>query len=194
MQSTLLPARGRARAIGGAARADSSTSPLTSIRSATTSAGRTRPRHAARVRRLRVPVLRPGGAGGARAARRLRRRALRLASPAAERRPSACAARRRGDRGGGGAGLRSGRCTTSCSPTRARCARRISCSTRRSSASTSSASSSDLRKHVRAPRVAEDVDSADLSGVSGTPTFFINGRRHHGAYDIATLKAAFGAA
>jgi protein-disulfide isomerase len=26
--------------------------------------------------------------------------------------------------------------------------------------------------------------------VSGTPTFFINGRRHHGAYDIATLSAA----
>jgi hypothetical protein len=27
-------------------------------------------------------------------------------------------------------------------------------------------------------------------GVSGTPTFFINGCRHHGAYDIATLTAA----
>ena len=38
--------------------------------------------------------------------------------------------------------------------------------------------------------MAEDVDSADLSGVSGTPTFFINGRRHYGAYDIATLSAA----
>ena len=32
--------------------------------------------------------------------------------------------------------------------------------------------------------------SADLSGVSGTPTFFINGRRHHGAYDIDSLSAA----
>ena len=40
------------------------------------------------------------------------------------------------------------------------------------------------------PRIAEDVDSADLSGVSGTPTFFINGRRHYGAYDIDTLSAA----
>ncbi|RLP92051.1 Na+/H+ antiporter NhaA [Micromonospora sp. CV4] len=39
-------------------------------------------------------------------------------------------------------------------------------------------------------RVAEDVDSADLSGVTGTPTFFINGLRHHGAYDIAALSAA----
>ena len=48
----------------------------------------------------------------------------------------------------------------------------------------------DLRRHAGATRVAEDVDSADLSGVSGTPTFFINGRRHYGAYDIATLSAA----
>jgi Na+/H+ antiporter NhaA len=52
----------------------------------------------------------------------------------------------------------------------------------------------DLRKHTYAPRVAEDVDGADLSGVSGTPTFFINGRRHYGAYDIATLSAAVRAA
>jgi Na+/H+ antiporter NhaA len=48
----------------------------------------------------------------------------------------------------------------------------------------------DLRRNVGAPRVAEDIDSADLSGVSGTPTFFINGRRHYGAYDIDTLTAA----
>jgi Na+/H+ antiporter NhaA len=52
----------------------------------------------------------------------------------------------------------------------------------------------DLRKHAGAGRVAEDVDTADLSGVSGTPTFFINGQRHHGAYDIATLSAAVKAA
>ena len=42
--------------------------------------------------------------------------------------------------------------------------------------------------------MAEDVDSADLSGVSGTPTFFINGIRHQGAYDIDTLSAAVRAA
>jgi protein-disulfide isomerase len=30
--------------------------------------------------------------------------------------------------------------------------------------------------------------------VSGTPTFFINGRRHHGAYDVETLTAAVKAA
>ena len=48
----------------------------------------------------------------------------------------------------------------------------------------------DLRKHAGAARVAEDVDSADLSSVSGTPTFFINGKRHYGAYDIGTLSEA----
>jgi protein-disulfide isomerase len=38
------------------------------------------------------------------------------------------------------------------------------------------------------------VDDADLSGVSGTPTFFVNGLRHQGAYDIETLTAAVRAA
>jgi protein-disulfide isomerase len=52
----------------------------------------------------------------------------------------------------------------------------------------------DLRERTGAVRVADDVDSADLSGVSGTPTFFINGRRHYAAYDIATLSAAVRAA
>ncbi|WP_406423776.1 Na+/H+ antiporter NhaA [Streptomyces sp. NBC_01589] len=41
-----------------------------------------------------------------------------------------------------------------------------------------------------ATRIAEDVESADRSGVSGTPAFFINGRRHDGAYDIESLTAA----
>ena len=50
----------------------------------------------------------------------------------------------------------------------------------------------DLQRHAGAPRIEEDVDSADLSGVTGTPTFFINGRRHDGAYDIDTLSAAVG--
>jgi protein-disulfide isomerase len=50
--------------------------------------------------------------------------------------------------------------------------------------------SSDLRAHAGAERVRQDTDSADLSGVSGTPTFFVNGRRHYGAYDIDTLTQA----
>jgi Na+/H+ antiporter NhaA len=45
----------------------------------------------------------------------------------------------------------------------------------------------DLRHRLHEPRVAEDVASADSSGVAGTPTFFINGRRHQGPYDIDTL-------
>ena len=53
---------------------------------------------------------------------------------------------------------------------------------------------SHLQDHAGAARIAEDVDSADLSGVSGTPTFFINGRRHYGAYDIDTLTKAVRAA
>jgi Na+/H+ antiporter NhaA len=48
----------------------------------------------------------------------------------------------------------------------------------------------DLRKHAGAYRVAEDVDSADLATVSGTPTFFINGIRYYGAFDLAALKEA----
>jgi protein-disulfide isomerase len=51
-----------------------------------------------------------------------------------------------------------------------------------------------LRTNAGAGRVAEDVDTADLSGVSGTPTFFVNGRRHRGAYDIGTLSATVRAA
>ena len=43
-------------------------------------------------------------------------------------------------------------------------------------------------------RIDEDVDSADLSGVSGTPTFFVNGKRHHGAYDLSELSDAVRAA
>jgi Na+/H+ antiporter NhaA len=48
----------------------------------------------------------------------------------------------------------------------------------------------DVREHEGAAQIAEDVDSADISGVSGTPTFFINGQRHYGAYDIDTLSKA----
>jgi predicted DsbA family dithiol-disulfide isomerase len=47
-----------------------------------------------------------------------------------------------------------------------------------------------LRRREYAERVAEDVSSADASGVAGTPTFFINGRRHQGAYDVDTLTTA----
>lgn len=45
----------------------------------------------------------------------------------------------------------------------------------------------DLHEHADAEHVAEDSESAELSGAAGTPSFFINGARHHGAYDLATL-------
>lgn len=48
----------------------------------------------------------------------------------------------------------------------------------------------DVKRHVAAGRVARDIETADLSGVSGTPTFFINGLRHYGAYDVETLTRA----
>jgi Na+/H+ antiporter NhaA len=54
--------------------------------------------------------------------------------------------------------------------------------------------SRDMRNRAGDAKIAADVDSADLSGVSGTPTFFINGKRHHGAYDIGTLSSAVRAA
>jgi Na+/H+ antiporter NhaA len=47
-----------------------------------------------------------------------------------------------------------------------------------------------LRKRKGTARIAEDVESADMSGVTGTPSFFINGHRHYGAYDIQTLSDA----
>jgi protein-disulfide isomerase len=47
-----------------------------------------------------------------------------------------------------------------------------------------------LRHHAGAARIAEDVDGADLSGVTGTPTFFVNGHRHYGSFDVDALAAA----
>ena len=52
----------------------------------------------------------------------------------------------------------------------------------------------DLRDHAGETKITEDMDSADLSGVTGTPTFFVNGKRHRGAYDIDTLAEAVRAA
>jgi protein-disulfide isomerase len=51
-----------------------------------------------------------------------------------------------------------------------------------------------LRKRKYEARVAADVDSADRSNVSGTPTFFVNGLRHYGTYDVETLSARVRAA
>ncbi|MDO8188173.1 Na+/H+ antiporter NhaA [Conexibacter sp. JD483] len=42
-------------------------------------------------------------------------------------------------------------------------------------------------RHLR--RVQEDVMSAEASGARGTPTFFVNGRRHVGSYDAESLAS-----
>ena len=39
-------------------------------------------------------------------------------------------------------------------------------------------------------RVARDVASAEASGATGTPTFFVNGKRFYGAYDAGSLVEA----
>ena len=51
-----------------------------------------------------------------------------------------------------------------------------------------------VRDRSEADRIEEDVMSADASGVTGTPAFFINGKRHEGAYDVDSLTAAVRAA
>jgi CRP-like cAMP-binding protein len=52
----------------------------------------------------------------------------------------------------------------------------------------------DLGSSRFARRVEEDVESAEASGVTGTPTFFVNGRRHTGPFDTDSLAAALLAA
>lgn len=39
-------------------------------------------------------------------------------------------------------------------------------------------------------RIARDVASAEASGATGTPTFFVNGKRFFGAYDAGSLVEA----
>ncbi len=48
----------------------------------------------------------------------------------------------------------------------------------------------ELAEHRHRPRVREDFSSGVRSGVNGTPTFFINGRRHDGPWDLESLRAA----
>jgi protein-disulfide isomerase len=48
----------------------------------------------------------------------------------------------------------------------------------------------EMNQHRYAKRVHEDFLSGVRSGVNGTPTFFVNGIRHDGSYDLASLLAA----
>ena len=48
----------------------------------------------------------------------------------------------------------------------------------------------ELMEHAHAERVREDFLSGVRSGVNGTPTFFINGARHDGSWDLDSLLTA----
>jgi predicted DsbA family dithiol-disulfide isomerase len=52
----------------------------------------------------------------------------------------------------------------------------------------------ELDTHAHEERVRNDFLSGVRSGVNGTPTFFINGVRHNGSYDLETLLDALRAA
>jgi protein-disulfide isomerase len=48
----------------------------------------------------------------------------------------------------------------------------------------------EVQQGVHAARVERDVASGRAVGVPGTPTFFVNGERHAGAFDAQALIAA----
>ena len=54
--------------------------------------------------------------------------------------------------------------------------------------------SADLETRRYRPRVKRDFMGGMRSGVAGTPTFFINGKRYEGALDHASLLSAIGRA
>jgi protein-disulfide isomerase len=44
-----------------------------------------------------------------------------------------------------------------------------------------------------AQRIERDLASGERSGVEGTPTFYVNGVRHDGSYDVDSLRSAIAA-
>jgi protein-disulfide isomerase len=48
----------------------------------------------------------------------------------------------------------------------------------------------ELAEHVHAARIEDDSTNGARSGVSGTPTFYINGVRHDDSYEFDSLLAA----
>jgi protein-disulfide isomerase len=51
-----------------------------------------------------------------------------------------------------------------------------------------------LATHAPEQRVREDFMSGVRSGVNGTPTFYVNGKRHDGPFDAESLTSALSAA
>ncbi len=50
----------------------------------------------------------------------------------------------------------------------------------------------DLGARSWQERVLRDLQSAEMSGATGTPSFYVNGRHHFGAYDAGSLIEALG--
>jgi protein-disulfide isomerase len=48
----------------------------------------------------------------------------------------------------------------------------------------------DIESHRHVPKIQDDFMGGVRSGVNGTPCFFINGVRHDGAWDAASLSRA----
>jgi protein-disulfide isomerase len=48
----------------------------------------------------------------------------------------------------------------------------------------------NLRDGTYRARVREDLETGRASGVTGTPTFFINGVRYRGNHDLGSMLAA----
>ena len=48
----------------------------------------------------------------------------------------------------------------------------------------------ELESGAHAAAVQRDLDGGLATGVRGTPTFFVNGERHEGAFDAQSLIAA----
>jgi len=45
----------------------------------------------------------------------------------------------------------------------------------------------DMSSHAHAPQIREDFLSGIRSGVNGTPTFYVDGIRYNGSWDLETL-------
>jgi protein-disulfide isomerase len=45
----------------------------------------------------------------------------------------------------------------------------------------------EMAEHTSAARIERDLSGGVRSGVRGTPTFFLNGARHQGSYDLESL-------
>ena len=89
---------------------------------------------------------------------------------------------------------RSGRCTTGCSTTRTSSTPRDLTRYAEELGLDIDRFWDDLAAREHAPRIAEDVAAPTRAAWPGTPSFFINGRRHQGAYDIESLSEAVRAA